>query len=345
MTPLTLLSVGLRVSTDALSISSPVLKRILADIQPLQTDNPEEKPTKLLTLTDDDGEAMFLMLNILHLQNSALPPRMEPTQLSTFVELAAKYECVPAVGRAATPWFDYIYTRDASPPLYQMTQAAMVLGDAVYFARFSSRWVLHESLDQQLTPNMPLTPPYGFLSKVLLQRQRDALLAVRVDIDDLVNPLAESLASEYTHYVDSPAGDDPTPVEMGGDPDPQHCVVDKEGAVEYLGALRDAKIWPASRWPTTNLLAITQAVMNFRVPEYDASENCHFCYHVEDEFAEALIELKQEYKDRLWGLCLDCFAFRGMRPGKCTIDHDKMPPHPIAARHCGNASGHQGQVR
>lgn len=109
--------------------------------------------------------------------------------------------------------------------------------------------------------------------------------------------------------------------------------------MEYLGALRDANIWPATKWPTTNLLAITSAIEKFRIPEYDASQNCNFCYHVEDEFAEALNELKEEHKDRLWGLCMECFKAGALKPGECTYQHDKSAPHPSVTRHCGNASG------
>lgn len=341
MTSLTVLSIGFRVSTAALSITSPVLKRLLAAAKPMPTSKPEAKPTKVLALTGDSVSSLRTLLNVLHLRNDALPSRMEPTEISRYVEVAVKYQCIPAACRAASPWFDHIYTRYPDPPLYEMVQATMVLGDAVYFARFSSRWVLHAPLTQMLTPTVPLTPPQANLSRALLQRQRDGFQALHTDIDDLVGPCADAFASDNTHFVDSPPGDDPTPVDLGGDPNPVQCVVDKEGAVEYLAALRDAKLWPANLWPNTNLLAVTEAVDKFQIPEYDASQNCHYCAHIEDEFAEGVSELKQELNRRLWGLCLECFKNKNIKAGECTYEHAKPRMLTLVTNVKGNASGRQ----
>lgn len=340
---LTLSRIGLRVSIEVLSFTSPVFKRLLAEAQPLPSnDDPEGKPTKLLTLTDDPGNSLCTLLNVLHLRNDALPTRMSPIELSRFVEMAAKYSCIPAACRATSPWLDYIYTRHDDPPLYQMVKAAYVLGDATYFARFSSRWVLNEPLSQQNTPTIPMTPPYRNLSRALLQRQKDGLLGLRVDLEDMISPLGDAFAKEYSHFVDSPPGDDAVPVELGGDPDPERCVVDKEGAALFFGALRDAKIWPANSWPQTNLVAVTEALVKLQIPDHDTSDGCHFCAGVRVEFTDAVNELRQEQKDRLWGLCLDCFKAGRARTEneECAYEHDKPAAELWPVKQMGDPSGY-----
>lgn len=334
--------IGMRVSIEVLSITSPELKRLLAQA-PLFADavDPKHKQLKVLDLAGDNGTAMCTLLNVLHLRNDNLPARIEPIDLSRFVEVAAKYQCIPAASRATSPWFDRIFTRHPNPPLYQMTQAALVLGDAIYFARFSSRWVLNEALTQLSTPTVPMTAPHRMLSRALLQRLQDGLEVLRADVDDLILPLADTMSNDATHYVDNPPGDDPTPVSMGGDPNPVHCVVDREGAIEYFSALRDAKIWPAPTWPDKNLKTTIDAIANFRIPEYDSSESCHFCIHIEDEFVAGVDDLKAAQRERLWGLCLDCYKFGGVNPGDCRYEHSKPVVTTLAVRSLGNASGRQ----
>ncbi|CZT16097.1 uncharacterized protein RCC_01938 [Ramularia collo-cygni] len=332
-------SIGLRASTELLSISSPVFKRLLAEQQPFQEQGALSRPTRLITLTADPGTALFTLLNVLHLRNEVLPARVDPKELSQFVEIAAKYSCLPAASRAASPWLDHIYHRYPDPPLYQMAKAALVLGDAIYFARFSSRWVLEADFSQQSTPTIPMNHPHHRLSKALLQRQMDGIQALRIDFDDIHSPLADALSSQYKHYVDTPPGDDGTSIAMGGDPDAEYCVSDKEGALEYLAALRDAKLWPESLWPRTNLAAITDLVAKLRIPEYDASDACHFCAHVDEEFANAMDDVRLDHKDRLWGLCLECYKAGGIRAEECTYQHEKPSSQVWLVKLKGNVSG------
>lgn len=151
------------------------------------------------------------------------------------------------------------------------------------------------------------------------------MLALRIDVDDLANPLADSLAKEFTHYIDSPPGDNAIPADLGGDPDPQICEVDKDGAIEYLAALRDAKLWPTNQFPWPNLAGATEAIDKLRIPDYDISAACHFCANVVSEFADALGLVKEEHKDRVWGLCLECYKNGKVRgeDEECVVEHEK----------------------
>lgn len=332
----------MRVSIEILSFNSPVFKHRLSSVQPSQSDNPEEAPVKYLSLTDDEDDPLILtlLLNVLHLRNNALPTRVEPPQLLHFVEAAAKFSCVPAAARAATPWFDYIYSSSADPPLYQMVQAAYCLGDAAYFARFSERWVLQTPLAQQvIAPVMPANPEQRSLLQALLKRQADGIQAYRGEMESLVGPLSDCLANEYAHFVDCFPGTQPQPMAMGGAPDTEWCTVDKDAAVEYFSALRDANIWPMKQWPDLNLLAIKATFMSFRIPELDASDNCHFCAHVENDFAEAVHEMKDDIMRRIWGLCLDCYKYGGVNPGECRFQHDKSVVQTVRWTVQDNASG------
>lgn len=136
-------------------------------------------------------------------------------------------------------------------------------------------------------------------------------------------PLHSNLSDSSSHSDCAP-GDSPTPSEPSSS-DPQFCVVDKEGATLYLSCLRDADLWPStSRWPN-KLSEILSSIENFRIPEYDASDTCFWCIKVDDKFATALKIVKAMHKERMWGLCLDCYKSPGgINVGECRVEHFKF---------------------
>ena len=90
-------------------MASPVLKAAFA---------PDKNATKIanskddeivVELPEDDGDAVYILCNILHLRNDKLPARISPDMLCKVASHANKYQCVIAAGRATLQWFDRLY--------------------------------------------------------------------------------------------------------------------------------------------------------------------------------------------------------------------------------------------
>ena len=113
---------------------------------------------------------------------------------------------------------------------------------------------------------------------------------------------------------------------------PGWCRVDPDAAWEYLGALRDAEIFPSTTWArpsAENATGVTigqvvEKVRAFRKPEYDDVDACEFCEGVKALFTKQLKALKREHEKRLWGMCLDCYKAGGINPGECRFEHAKV---------------------
>jgi hypothetical protein len=269
-----------------------------------------------------------------------------------------------AAARAASQWLDYIYTKSlkatklfshagpnapptpatsmtpptpfsAFPPtndsgtLFKLIEATSTLNDALYFARFTAHFVLTQPIITSIS-DISTTPTQQHLATAIQTRQKQALQDLRVDLDLLIDPLAEALAEDNKHYHDCAPGD-----ASNNEDDETFCPIDKDGATEFLSALRDANLWPATRWPSSSLLisgqvgTVVEGLANFRVPDYDSSEACYWCAHVEDKFATSLNLVRAMHKDRLWGLCLDCYKTQlsgggASFQGECRFEHFKV---------------------
>ena len=146
-------SIGLRVSTHALCLASPVFKSLFATAatNAVQRDG-DNDPQSLVKLPEDDGDAMFILVNILHLRNDKLPARLLPSLLCKIASLAHKYQCVVAAGRATLQWFDRLYASSTRVNTWEIIEAAYLLDEAMFFARFTSRWVLEQSVYRRQVP-------------------------------------------------------------------------------------------------------------------------------------------------------------------------------------------------
>lgn len=99
----------------------------------------------------------------------------------------------------------------------------------------------------------------------------------------------------------------------------------------YLGALRDAQIWPSTTWARpkapngtgATIGDIVEKLNHFREPEYNDADKCEFCEGIKIKFTEQLDTMKDMQKDRLWGLCLDCYNAGGFNAGECRFEHTK----------------------
>lgn len=314
-------SVGLRCSSFALSLVSPIFKAALAapitQQAPATDSSASSQTATILPLPQDDGDALLIIVNIIHFRHDKLPAHIQPDTLFRVAILANKYESVHAISRATGQWFDRIFTEKRSTDTLKMVQAAYMLDEAMFFARFTSRYVLTFPLGPKPSPQ----PQDSGLRVMpaLHTRQQEAFAALRVDIDLLVDTCAAALAKENRHFIDFPPDVDPEE----GEPKGVNCVVDSQGAPVYLGALRDAKIWPATAWGANNAEGIVQAIKNFREPDYEDCDKCEFCLPLVSDFAEKLKLVRKLEDERLWGLCLDCFKAGGANVNECRYAHVK----------------------
>lgn len=289
---------------------------------------------KLISLPEDDGDALLLILYILHFRNHMLPAYIQPDKLIRIGVLVAKYRCSLAISRATTQWFDRIYSEveagkiTKSDDIVMLIQAAYVCDEAMYFARLSSLFVL--TFPMSVTKASPAEPNMTHegithLKTLLHQRQASSLQSLRIQIDLLTEPCAIALGKESHHYVDCPPDTDPEEAGIDTDDKPDVCVVDSQAALLYLAAMRDAGIWPSTTaWGGKTGKQVIDAIRELRVPEYDDSDKCDFCLPLVEEFAKKLTLVRHLQKNILWGPCLDCFNAGGTNPGECRFAHAKM---------------------
>ncbi|KAK5169579.1 uncharacterized protein LTR77_005556 [Saxophila tyrrhenica] len=325
-------SIGLRVSSHALSLASSVFKGEFAKLEASRSQSQEETdiPDLVLTLPCDDMPAMLLLCNILQLQNDKLPARILPSLLLRLGALAGKYECVMAAGRATSQWFDSLYSAEEPGNIWDIVEAAYLWDEAIFFARFTSIWVRRQSLtSKSMAPATTLETQK--LAWVLAERLSVVQVLIRKEIDKLVETCALTFSEDATHYIDYAPGLSPTASETKSGRPPTPCIVDSEGAKEYLGALRNARIWPSTCWTKskegqaidTKVGELMEKIKLFKEPPYDDTNRCDGCAYVKIQFTEEPEHVQQAYGKRLWGLCLDCYKAGGINPGECRYQHSK----------------------
>jgi len=154
---------------------------------------------------------------------------------------------------------------------------------------------------------------------------------LRNDLDTIVNACSMAFSKRTNkHYIDWAPGMKPD-VDATTGHYPPECQVDTDAAMQYLGALRDAQIWPSTVWEQRvtpgrageTIGGLVDKLENFREGGYDDADKCEFCNDIKIKFTEQLDITKQEQKERLWGLCLDCFNAGGLNVGECRFDHAK----------------------
>ena len=158
-----------------------------------------------------------------------------------------------------------------------------------------------------------------------------AQMSIRIDLDALTDTALIAFSRETNHHINYPPDMSPDRHEAENGRKPGWCRVDSDAAWEYLGALRDAQIFPSTAWvrdgegrTTYTIGDIVDKIKTFRAPEYDDADRCEFCEDVEALFTQKLDVLRSEHEKRLWGMCLDCYKAGGVNPGECRLEHAKM---------------------
>lgn len=322
------------------SLDAPVMPHPPATDSSATTSNtPTTLPTgKIISLPGDDGDALLLILYILHFRNNNLPAYVQPARLIRVGVLATKYRCTSAISRATTQWFDRIYSEvESGKPikpaeLLTLIQAAYICEEAMYFARLTGLYVrtLSASDKKSISTTLDSTPEgIKQLTALLHQRQAESFATLRLDLDLLVEPCAIALGKESHHYIDCPPDTEPddADIQLAADGTPGKstvCAVDSQAAPVYLAALRDAGIWPPTVWGGKTAQQIIDAIAEFRVPEYDDADKCDFCLPLVEEFGRKLMLVRKLHRERLWALCLDCYNAGGVYEGECRFAHVKV---------------------
>ncbi|KAK5129710.1 hypothetical protein LTR08_002954 [Meristemomyces frigidus] len=320
--------ISLRVSSHILALTSAKFKHLLATTA-TAADHPITLP-----LPAEDGDTMLLLCHILHLRNDKLPPRLPAESLYKLASMAHDFACAVAVGRATAGWFDALYhsgpapspppppppsstTAPAPAPATAPTifidpvkilLATLLLDEPTYFVRFTARWILAEPFASRFPVPPGSDAQLQRLSRELQRRRTALLCAARQDVDLLIEPCSVAFARGAEHYIDYAPGMSPDSGSFTHDNTKASslCHVDSMAATLYLGALRDAGIWPATVSPAS-LGELVVAMRDFRVPEYDDCDKCDFCEGVKGLFGSGVGVVGRMWGERCWGLCLDCF--------------------------------------
>ena len=116
-------------------------------------------------LPDDDGDAVYILCNILHLRNDKLPTNLMPDLLCKLALLCKKYQCVVAAGRATLQWFDRLHASKDPGDLWKIIEAAYLLDEPMFFARFTARWVLQQPIFQRQMPGGTTSDTQGLAGR------------------------------------------------------------------------------------------------------------------------------------------------------------------------------------
>ncbi|TKA61291.1 hypothetical protein B0A55_10400 [Friedmanniomyces simplex] len=304
--------VTLRLSRDMLTIASPIFATMISEAS-LAGDKISDE-VLMHAAENDEPDTLYLLFNILHNRNEKLPSRLTVEALCKLAKTVEKYRCATSIGRGTAMWFDRLYNAAKAGTVavdtWKMVEATYLLDESVFFARFTEMWVLAEDVSMKR------------LAVELYNRRHAQSGALKGDIDLLVNPCSVAFSKSARHYIDYAPGMMPDPDDDGKTVG-SICHVDEGAATTYLGALRDELIWPPLAWPTT-LGALVSQLQAFRTPDYDDCDKCDFCEDVKSRFGLAVDIVKKMHKDRLWGLCLDCFKAGGVKDGECRYEHSKL---------------------
>jgi hypothetical protein len=146
--------VKLRVHSLILKTASKVFSAMLgpyfSEGQNITKDCPKE-----ILLPEDDADALKIICEITHLQNSAVPDSLPPSAVIQLAITADKYDCVPALKFASAHWLEPRESQ-AVADLALLMAAAYILDDAQGFMEVSRSMIIQHDGSYLLLANEEL---------------------------------------------------------------------------------------------------------------------------------------------------------------------------------------------
>lgn len=149
--------VGL-VSADALVLASPVWKKFLFppwDSDPAPDGGVKEKQ---IDCTEDDGEALLILLNIAHLNFDAVPPTLGHQTLLQVAVLIDQYDCIKIVRPWLESWMKNEGAESLKPDQDGWLFVAWVFGRESTFEALSKHLVVKSDVAAASTSGSPPSP-------------------------------------------------------------------------------------------------------------------------------------------------------------------------------------------
>lgn len=128
-----------------------------------------------IPLPDDDGEAMEIISNIVHLRNDSVPKSLSLGQIKTVAEFADKYDCPEALRRYSELWVRPHLGSSDVEVLRGLCLAAYHFQHAALFAELGTCLTLHSEgvhADRLTVSRYPEALTNTFCKSGHLQHQR-----------------------------------------------------------------------------------------------------------------------------------------------------------------------------
>ena len=140
------------VSSHAMSLASPVWKTIIHP--PFEKIFDEEATIRQSQdrerdFSDDNGEALLILLRIAHLQFNKVPPNLTFKSLFEIAILCDKYDCVSLVKPWLSTWLTYESTQYMKPGNEEMLLISWVFGKETIFRELAKKLVTELKTNDQ----------------------------------------------------------------------------------------------------------------------------------------------------------------------------------------------------
>ncbi|KAF7197401.1 hypothetical protein HII31_01211 [Pseudocercospora fuligena] len=306
-----------------------------------QTQGSAAEP-KRINLPEDGAKGMKFLCCILHLRNDLMLSPPSGPEFNELAVAAEKYNCIDPIRTYLGNWIDSIKLvarRDAASYL----SGLCVLDDARRFSEMTKQLILHVPGMKWLPNRFADDPKNSDLQSIkgaVISHARAIYGKVEAAINDAVNPLVTSLASEYDHYVNEMPFEEQKDYMQLSQPgyDSDEDMDDKSNkkvcdylhryVVLQLKALTDANIYPVSAHSLSlQMLQIT--VANFEIAEDRSIKRCWSEWgqpcNVDrtDNFWPDIRKMQRTIGSIDCSLCLDCVKAGGWNDGKCRVHPNK----------------------
>ncbi|MCJ1368297.1 hypothetical protein MMC16_007439 [Acarospora aff. strigata] len=202
------------VSSHAMSLASPIWKKTLKPPFPKlvsRIDGDDDLQDKQVDFSEDNGEALLLLLRIAHLQFSKVPSTLTFESLLDVAILYDKYDCVGLVGPWLSLWLSNEETQSKEQGYEEWLFIAWVFGREKTFKELATKLTHEVKINAKgdcLTSTGEIFPsqmPPDIIESILDIRQATvkALLNVLYDYVDRFESNKETICRENSKECDA----------------------------------------------------------------------------------------------------------------------------------------------